>query len=217
MIRCAALSVLFLCFAMAGFAAGDSGGIAGPKVLGDPDAPVTLIEFASMSCPHCARFHTERLPEIKQKWIDTGKVRLEFRDFPLNAQAVFGAMLAHCAPPDRYFAWLDLIFQTQREWATAGFNLGGNAWDSFMANNCPRRDWPGVWQKLAELGRRGGMSAEKVGDCLCSRNLQNAVLQSRADAVREHDVTHTPSFVLDGELLDGVPTDSDLERALAAH
>lgn len=187
------------------------------RVLGDPDAPVTLIEFASMSCPHCARFHVEALPGIKEAYIDTGKVKLEFRDFPLNGAAVFGGALAHCAAPERYFSWLDLIFKTQSEWATAGFHMDGDQWAAFLQNDCPRDDWPGIWEKLAELGRTGGMSERRVGACLCDVDLQNALLQSRADAVAEYDIDSTPSFVLDGRRLDGPPTDGDLERAIAAH
>lgn len=187
-----------------------------PKVLGDPDAPVTLIEFASMSCPHCAAFHAQRLPEIKEAYIDTGKVKLEFRDFPLNGAAVFGGALAHCAAPDRYFAWIDLIFRNQREWATAGFAMDGNQWGAFLQAGCPRGDWPGIWVKLAELGKKGGLSERRVGDCLCNVELQNALLQSRADAVAEYDIDSTPSFVLDGRRLDGPPTDRELDRAVAA-
>lgn len=190
---------------------------ASAKTLGDPAAPVALVEFASMSCPHCANFHTERLPRIKEAFIDTGKVKLEFRDFPLNAAAVFGGALAHCAGPDRYFAWLDAIFAAQRDWAGAGFAMAGGEWSAFLDGGCPRGDWPEIWEKLADLGKRGGMSERRVGRCLCDRDLQNALLQSRADAVAAWDVESTPSFVLDGELLDGPPTDRELERAIAAH
>lgn len=189
---------------------------ASPKTLGDPDAPVTLIEFASMSCPHCAAFHSQRLPEIKEAFIDTGMVKLEFRDFPLNGAAVFGGALAHCAAPDRYFGWIDLIFETQREWATAAFGMTGEGWNAFLETGCPRGEWPEIWEKLAELGGKGGMSERRVGECLCDVDLQNALLRSRAEAIAEYDIDHTPSFVLDGRRLDDPPTDRELERAVAA-
>ena len=215
--RIAPLAVLFSLCAAAFAAGGEEAARAGaPRALGDPGAPVTLIEFASMSCPHCAHFHAERLPEIKEAYIDTGKVRLEFRDFPLNGAAVFGGALAHCAAPDRYFAWLDLIFETQRDWAAADFGMSGAEWETFLDDGCPRRAWPEIWEKLAALGKRGGMSEQRVGACLCDRDLQNALLQSRADAVAEYDVSSTPSFVLEGELLDGPPTNAELDRAVAA-
>ena len=213
--RSSAAALLFgLAFALPS-AAEDAAIDASPRILGDPEAPVTLIEFASMSCPHCAAFHTQRLPEIKEAFIDTGMVKLEFRDFPLNGAAVFGGALAHCAPPDRYFAWLDLIFSTQREWATAGFGLSSDDWNGFLDSGCPRGDWPEIWEKLAELGGKGGLSERRVGECLCDRDLQNALLRSRAEAVAEYDIDHTPSFVLDGRKLDDPPTDSELESAVA--
>jgi protein-disulfide isomerase len=81
------------------------------------DAPVTIIEFASLSCPHCAVFHKERFPWLKKNFIDTGKVRFIFRDFPLNRAALLGSMVAHCADPRQYFAYLGLLFERQENWA----------------------------------------------------------------------------------------------------
>src|SRR5260370_15987936 len=86
-------------------------------VLGDPKAPVTLIEYASFTCPHCAHFATQILPEVKKKWIDSGKVKLIYRDFPLDQTAVKAAQLAECSGKDRYFAVVDMIFPTQVNWA----------------------------------------------------------------------------------------------------
>src|SRR5689334_18125026 len=79
-------------------------------VLGKPDAPITLLEYASLTCPHCAHFDTEVLPKLKEKWIDTGKVKLIYRDFPLDDAALKAAQLAECSGNERYFAMLDLIF-----------------------------------------------------------------------------------------------------------
>ncbi len=95
--------------------------------------------------------------------------------------------------------------------------MDGNRWGAFLREGCPRADWPEMWEKLAGIGKRGGMGEQRVGDCLCDVELQNRLLQMRADAVAEWDIDHTPSFVLDGELLDGVPTDRDIARAVAAH
>lgn len=216
--RIAALAIAWGCLSAPAFATGATAGAvdASPKIMGDPAAPVTLIEYASMSCPACAAFHAEHLPDIERKWIDTGKVKLEFRDFPLNAAAVFGAALAHLAPPDRYFAWIGLLFERQREWSLAGFDMNSRQWQAFLDDGCPRGDWPRIWEKLAELGKLGGMPEQRVGEGLCDMELQNALLESRAVGVREHNIESTPGFVLDGETLDGLPTDRDFERALAA-
>src|SRR5579862_9589758 len=88
-------------------------------VLGDAKAPVTMIEYASFTCPHCAHFATTILPEIRKKWIDTGKVKLVYRDFPLDQVAAKAAQLAECAGNDKYFAVMDMIFATQGTWAAA--------------------------------------------------------------------------------------------------
>jgi protein-disulfide isomerase len=74
------------------------------RILGNPDAPITIIEYASLTCPHCAHFANEVLPELKKKWIDTGKAKLVLRDYPLDEPALRAAMIARCAPPDRYYA-----------------------------------------------------------------------------------------------------------------
>lgn len=86
----------------------------GDHVLGDPKAPITLIEYASFTCPHCAHFHTQVLPEIKKKWIDTGKVKLVYRDFPLDQVAAKAAQIAECAGNDRYFGVIDIISAASR-------------------------------------------------------------------------------------------------------
>ena len=119
------------------------------KVLGDPNAPVTIIEYASLSCPHCARFHAERMPWLKETFIDTGRAKLEYRDFPLNAPALWGAMLAHCAGPKHYFAYLDFLFKKQAQWA-------------FTDN--PQ-------EGLKALAKQAGMSGTKFDTCMRNESL----------------------------------------------
>ena len=95
----------------------DKGHATGDMVLGKADAPLTLVEYASLTCPHCAMFHAQELPGLKANYIETGKLRLVFREFPLDGFALRGAMLARCAGPDRYFTFLDLLFKGQSIWA----------------------------------------------------------------------------------------------------
>src|SRR5579875_3929213 len=83
------------------------------RILGNPNAPITIIEYASMTCPHCAHFADTVLPELKKKWIDTGKAKLVLRDFPLDGEAVHASMIARCAPPDRFYAFIDTFFANQ--------------------------------------------------------------------------------------------------------
>jgi len=83
------------------------------RILGNPEAPITIVEYASLTCPHCAHFANDVLPEIKKAWIDTGKAKLVLRDFPLDEPALRAAMIARCAPPDRYYAFADTFFAGQ--------------------------------------------------------------------------------------------------------
>lgn len=151
------------------------------RSLGDPDAPVTIIEYSSLTCPHCAAFHNEVLPDLKERYIETGKVRMIFRDFPLNEPAVDAAVLAHCAGEDRYVGFLDVLFQTQPNWSSA-------------AN--PR-------DALKQLGKLGGLAESDIDACFNDEAMQNAVLQSRLDGSNEHQVQSTPTFVVNGEVYPG--------------
>jgi protein-disulfide isomerase len=151
------------------------------QVLGDPNAAVTIIEYASLTCPHCAAFHRETLPALKERYIDPGKVKLVFRDFPLDEAALRGAMLAHCAGPKRYFGFLDVLFRQQQSW--------GRASD-------PRAS-------LTQLGKLGGMSEEEIQACFADKELEESILQVRLEAQQQHDVSSTPSFIIDGKTIAG--------------
>lgn len=150
------------------------------QALGDPDAPVTIIEYASLTCPHCATFHNEVLPELKDKYIAPGKVRLIYRDFPLDQRALQAATLAHCVGPDRYFGFLDVLFETQETWARA----------------------EGL-EPLRRLGRLAGLSEERMDSCLADQELMDSILQQRLTAQNQHEVQSTPSFVIDGQTYAG--------------
>ena len=149
--------------------------------LGDPAAPVTMIEYASLTCPHCAAFHKELLPGIKERWIDTGKVRYVFRDFPLDGVALRAAVIAHCAGPERYYAFLDAMFANQTSWARAK--------DPVAA--------------LKQLARLGGLPEDKVDACLADEAMSNAVLQDRLDGEKEFKVDSTPTLVINGTVYEG--------------
>lgn len=145
--------------------------------LGDPQAPVTIIEYASLTCPHCAHFHTEILPELKERYIAPGKVRLIYRDFPLDQRALTAAALAHCAGPDRYFSFLDVLFQTQASWAQADDHVAG----------------------LKRLGKLGGLSDAEMDACLADQELTDGILRTRLEGQNEYDIGSTPTFIIDGQ------------------
>lgn len=151
------------------------------QAIGDPNAPVTIIEYASLTCPHCATFHTDVLPGLKERYIAPGKVRLIYRDFPLDERALMAAALAHCAGPDRYFGFLDVLFETQSSWARAEDYLGA----------------------LRKLGNLGGMSDEQIDQCMADQELIDGILQTRLDGQNEHQVSSTPTLVVNGEVYPG--------------
>ena len=163
------------------------------RVLGDADAPVTIIEYASLSCPHCAAFHARVLPWLKENYIETGQVKLVFRDFPLNGPALWGSMIAHCAKPERYFALIDLLFTKQRDWAFA----------------------PDPQAELAGLARLSGMGRSTFDQCMANESLQERILQTRLDGQKKYDIKSTPSFIITGELVSGALTQERLTKLIA--
>jgi protein-disulfide isomerase len=154
------------------------------KVLGAADAEVTIIEFASMSCPHCARFHEEIMPWLKETYIDPGHVRLVFSDFPLNAAAIYGAAVAHCATSERYFEIVDMLFAKQEQWA-----FGED----------PKAD-------LVVLADEAGMDVDSVKDCMADKALQTRIVASRKQALENHEIKRTPTLVVGDQLHGGVPS-----------
>lgn len=163
-------------------------------VLGKADAPVTIIEYASLTCPHCASFHASVLPEIKKEFIDTGKAKLIFRDFPLDQLAFAGAILARCAGPEKYYTYLDVLFAQQRQWATAQ--------DPKAA--------------LVQIARLGGLSAQQFEACLQDKAMGDYILNSRLEGNQKFNVNSTPTLIIDGKTEPGVPSLDDLRKKLNA-
>jgi protein-disulfide isomerase len=163
------------------------------RILGNPDAPITIVEYASMTCPHCAHFADDVLPALEKKWIDTGKVKLVLRDFPLDDEAVHASMIARCAPPDRFYAFVDTFFADQEKWVMA----------------------PDYQAALARLAELGGMSKNAVDKCLKDNALENKVLASRLAAANQLGVNATPTFFVNGTKFAGEPTVAEFDKLLS--
>lgn len=144
------------------------------RVLGDPKAPVTIVDYSSMTCPHCARFHAETLPKIKETYIDTGKAKLVFRDFPFDQWALRASMLARCAPAERYFPLLDVLFKGQAQWATAK--------DPAAA--------------LIQTGKLAGLSEATIKACWEDKALADGILNMRLEGQNKDKIESTPTFIL---------------------
>ena len=163
-------------------------------VMGKPDAPVTIVEYASMTCPHCAQFHTAVLPQLKAKYIDNGEVRLILREFPLDGLAVAAFMLARCAGPDRYYPIVAALFETQGTWAVPGTE---------------GKD------KLLLIARQAGFSKETFDQCLADKKLFNKIVAVRQQANEKFQVDSTPSFFVNGKRMKGDHQLKDFDAALA--
>jgi protein-disulfide isomerase len=148
------------------------------RVQGEPDAPVTIIEYASMTCPHCAAFHENVYPGIKENYIDTGKARLIFREYPLDRLAVAASMLARCVDEDRFFPFIAILFDQRDLWVVQD-----------------------PVEPLKNLAKQAGLNDEAFDKCLSNQELLDGIdwIQSRGGT--EFDVGGTPSFFVNGEFV----------------
>jgi protein-disulfide isomerase len=152
----------------------------GDMVMGDANAPITFIEYSSLSCPHCARHHANVLPEIKKAYIDTGKVKLVVRDFPLNRPAVEASLLAHCVSPMAYWGMTEQLFATQSGWVND--------------NSAPA---------LAVIAAAAGINGQDFQQCLSDDAAKQKIIASAEQASTVFKVDSTPTFVVNGIVING--------------
>jgi protein-disulfide isomerase len=162
-------------------------------VLGKPDAPITIIEYGSLTCPHCADFAAEVLPKLQEKWIDPGKAKLVFRPFPRDDADLHAASIAACAPSDRFYPFIDALFAAQQQWVLA----------------------TDLKAALARLALLGGMNKTKFDECFDNKNLQDKLLASRLAASQQLSVNSTPTFFINGKRFEGSPTVDAFDAALS--
>jgi protein-disulfide isomerase len=161
------------------------------RALGSADAPVTIVEYASMTCPHCANFHEQTFPALKERYIDTGKVRLVFSNFVLNAIDLRASMMARCVPADRFFSLTGILFKTQGTWARAADPIA----------------------ELAKVGRLTGLDEASFNACMASEALANGVIELRK-AGTDAGVASTPTFVINGERVVGGHSIEELAKII---
>ena len=164
------------------------------RVLGQDKAPITIFEYASLTCPHCAEFNVDTLPKLKAAWIDTGKAKLIYRDYPLDQLALRAAVLARCAPPERFYAFIDALFHSQDSWATAS----------------DTRD------ALAKIGRLGGVDEQQFNQCMNDQKLADKVVAERLVAQDQYGVDSTPTFFINGTKVVGAQSYETFNQTLTA-
>jgi len=145
------------------------------KTMGNPEAPVTLYEYSSLTCGHCANFHVNTLKELKSEYIDTGKLYYVYNDFPLNKPALDASLLSHCMPEERFWSFLDFLFAQQKEWA----------FDS--------KDY---LKSLKQNSKLAGLSDEQTEACLNDKVKSEAIIERMQKAAEKYEIDATPTFVL---------------------
>ncbi len=162
------------------------------RILGQADAPVTIIEYASLTCPHCAAFATQTLPQVKSTYIDQGLVKLVFRDYPLDGVALKASLLARCVPDDRYFAMLDVLFHSQGDWARAADPV----------------------QALSQIGRTAGLDQATLEACLNDQAETDKIVAGIQTAQDEFKISSTPTLIINGVTHAGALTFEQMEEIL---
>ncbi len=159
----------------------------GEHIIGDPNAPVTIIEYASMTCPHCRTFHKEVFPAIKEKYIDTGIAKLYFREFPFDPASAAAFMLAQCAGEDKYFSMIDVLFEQQSVWRQGK-----------------------VVDELFKIAKLAGFTQESFSACLKNQELLDNVLSIQKRAAEDYGVNATPTFFINGTKYSGNMSAEDM-------
>ena len=162
--------------------------------LGPANAPVTITEYASMTCPHCAAFNENVFPKIKSEYIDSGKVRYVFREFPLDIKAAAGSMLARCIAKDdsgKYFAVIDMLFRQQNDWVVKN-----------------------TTETLTRIGKQAGLSQQAVEDCLKDQALLDKIAADQKFASEVLKVNSTPTFFINGEMIRGETSFEEFDKRI---
>src|SRR5947208_3201138 len=166
----------------------------GDQILGAANAPVTIVEYASMTCPHCSHFHETTYPEMKKKYIDTGKVRFIFREFPLDPLAAAAAMLARCAGKDKYFPLIDAFFAQQKDWVVQK-----------------------PLQPMFAIAKQAGFTQQSFDQCLANQQLLSNLEEQRTRATQKFNVNSTPTFFINGKTFRGALTPEELDKQVAPY
>jgi len=162
--------------------------------LGPADAKVVITEFASMTCPHCAAFNAAVFPKLKEEYIDTGKIRYVFREFPLDIKAAAGSMLSRCIAKDdpaKYFAVTDLLFRSQNDWVVKN-----------------------TTETLMRIGKQAGLSQEAIEVCLKDQGLLDKIAADQKYAAEVLKVDSTPTFFINGEKIKGEASIQEFEKRI---
>lgn len=166
------------------------------RTLGNPKAPIQMVEYAAPSCPHCAHFDMTMFPDLKKNYIDTGKVFYIFRVLPLSQVDVAAESMARCLPADNYFQFIDLLFRNQPKWDPDGYAI------------------PDVHGALVDMGKIAGMSADQVDTCINDAAANKRATDVGQEAETKYGITGTPTFIVNGEIAPPFESSDDVKKYL---
>jgi len=162
------------------------------RTLGPENAPVTLVEYASMTCPHCAAFHNDVVPVLKSRYVDQGRMRLIFRAFPLNPLDSGVAMLARCSPAERFFSVIEVYFQQQRTWLSGNDPVAG----------------------ILAIARQVGFTQETFETCLRNQGLLDSIQAVRDAGAQRFGINSTPTLFINGQMFRGALSIAQVEAVI---
>ena len=151
-------------------------------VKGHSDAKVTIVEYASFTCPHCATFHKEIFPKLREQYIDTGKVQFIYREVYFDAPGLWGGLLARCVSPQKYFGIVDLLYKKQSKWASGSSEKE-------------------ILNELFSIGRQVGMEDEQINKCMQNKEKSLKMIDAYLENSKIDKITSTPSLIINGKLL----------------
>jgi len=163
-------------------------------VIGISDAPVTIIEYASLSCSHCASFHLKTLPSVVSEYVETGKVKFVFRDFPFNFPALLGSMVLRCVPNDIRYDYTQALYKLQSQWVN--------------------RENAKTSKELYKIMQSGGMTKEEYDNCIGNSEVEKEILDQVMTVQGEFNIRSTPSFLINGKLIEGNKPFSDFKKII---
>ena len=175
----------------------------GDVVMGDPDAPVTIVEYASLTCPHCANFHTGAYPEIKADYIETGKAKLIMREVFFDQFGLWSTMIARCGGEAGYYTMIDMFLERQFDWYRAHVS----------AYNATKNPQP-IIDEMMKIGRLAGLSNDRMNACLSDQAYLEKLVTDFQTYSADDNVRSTPTFLINGEVVSGNVSAAEMARVI---
>ena len=151
------------------------------QTLGQETAPIKMIEFASLTCGHCAKFHNEVFPKLKEDYIDSGKIYFTYQDFPLDKFALKASVIARCSGKDKYFSFLKVLYKKQKDWTRSQ--------DPFKS--------------LLKIAKLGGLKNDEIKVCVSNKSIEDGILKKRLNSTKEFEIKATPTIYINGKKYNG--------------